>query len=131
MSAKEGSQETLVTLLGMALGLVLTKHVSSSQTVVWSTFLVLTIVHVIANYIAVSSLQFRTINASRLCALYERFSAEEFGGMTPASIGESENIIFWKTFNVVVGAKLEESDSSAACDLLESKCALAKRGKRS
>ena len=131
VSAKEGSQETLVTLVGMLLGLVLTKYVSSSQMVVWSTFFVLTVIHVIANYIAVGSLQFHTINASRLYALYECFTAEDYAGMTPAAVGKAEPILTWKSLNVRLGSTLEESDSSAACDLLENPCALVRRGKYS
>jgi hypothetical protein len=66
VSAKEGTQETAVTLLGMLCGLGLTNLLREQPDAIWIAFWVLTAVHVVANYIAVSALCLRTINTERL-----------------------------------------------------------------
>jgi hypothetical protein len=70
VAAKEGSQETAVTLLGMTLGYLFLKYASDSSDVqtnfIWGLFWILTGIHVWANYQAVRSLHFRTIDWTRL-----------------------------------------------------------------
>lgn len=68
VSAKEQSQETLVSLIGMLLGLYFIKNIedAGNPTLTIFVFGFLTVIHVIANYIAVSSLQLRTLNKIRL-----------------------------------------------------------------
>ncbi|KAF1778075.1 Root UVB sensitive family [Phytophthora cactorum] len=55
-AAKEGSQETAVKLFGLLFGMYFANAVNSSPHAVWMAFLVLTLVHVYANYNAVSCL---------------------------------------------------------------------------
>jgi hypothetical protein len=92
VNAKESTQETLVSLIGMALGVWLTKFLQSLekmndlpnvttcdasdgrtcderlltvQTITWTIFLLLTFIHVWANYIGVQRLRLRTLNYER------------------------------------------------------------------
>jgi hypothetical protein len=99
VNAKESTQETLVSLMGMALGVWLTKFLHSlekstdllhktncgvgeadvettcssqgledfmiTQTITWAIFLMLTFIHVWANYIGVQRLHLRTLNYER------------------------------------------------------------------
>nr|ABF94623.1 expressed protein [Oryza sativa Japonica Group] len=73
ISAKEGSQETLATMLGMGLGMLLA-HVTRGHALgVWVSFLSLTIFHMYANYKAVQSLSLTTLNYERSSILLQYF----------------------------------------------------------
>uniref|UniRef100_A0A7S4HQR9 Uncharacterized protein n=2 Tax=Odontella aurita TaxID=265563 RepID=A0A7S4HQR9_9STRA len=89
LSAKEGTQETLVSLLGMILGVALARYLHRLETssvcdggaeddssacdesgwnamvVSWSIFVALTILHVWANYHGVKLLRLRSLNRQR------------------------------------------------------------------
>ena len=73
LNAKEGTQETLVSLIGMLLGIALAKYLhgmekvdkSMAMTLSWTIFNFLTLVHVYVNYIGVSVLRLRTLNQER------------------------------------------------------------------
>lgn len=73
LNAKEGTQETLVSLIGMLLGIALARYlhhleqrdVSLTATVSWTIFTFLTLVHVWANYEGVKVLRLRTLNRER------------------------------------------------------------------
>ena len=70
IAAKEGSQETAVTLIGMLLGYLFLTYASDPADVqtnlIWGLFWFLTLVHVFANYQAVRSLHFRTLDWWRI-----------------------------------------------------------------
>uniref|UniRef100_K3WNG6 DUF647 domain-containing protein n=1 Tax=Globisporangium ultimum (strain ATCC 200006 / CBS 805.95 / DAOM BR144) TaxID=431595 RepID=K3WNG6_GLOUD len=72
-AAKEGSQETAVKLFGLVFGMYFANAVNSSQHAVWVAFLTLTLVHVYANYSAVSGLCIPTVNQQRGLILIQRF----------------------------------------------------------
>ena len=57
IAAKEGSQETAVTLAGMALGVLVTRLTAASAARQWAVFLLLTVLHVLFNIAAVRSLR--------------------------------------------------------------------------
>ena len=81
LNAKEGTQETLVSLVGMLLGIALARYLHrmeqqqqqreedeslmTATAVSWTIFVILTIVHVWANYIGVKLLHLRTFNRER------------------------------------------------------------------
>lgn len=84
MQAKEGAQETAVTLLGLLAGLACAGVLNSSPALQWAAFAVLTAVHVVANYLAVRTLALRTLNRSRSHALAWRFlHARRRGSASP------------------------------------------------
>lgn len=64
VSAKDGSQETAVSFLGMIIGLFLTPFLES-QFVIWTLFLIFTFLHLATNFLAVSALVFDTLNPRR------------------------------------------------------------------
>ena len=66
IAAKEGSQETAVTLLGMILGLGLVRIAVESPKTAWIAFILLTILHVYANIRAMRCLQIKRLNPERL-----------------------------------------------------------------
>jgi hypothetical protein len=82
LNAKEGTQETLVSLTGMILGIVLAKYlhrleksfthdennysdVNTATIVTWTVFIILTLLHLWANYVGVKILRLRTLNTER------------------------------------------------------------------
>jgi hypothetical protein len=73
LNAKEGTQETLVSLIGMIMGITLASHLHEleqtdkawASTVSWTIFNALTIIHVWVNYIGVRALHLRTLNRQR------------------------------------------------------------------
>lgn len=65
VSAKDGSQETMVTLLGLGLGLYVTPMLDGHIALTWAIMLVGSVLHIYANYRAVRSLQFTTFNLRR------------------------------------------------------------------
>ncbi|GFP88712.1 protein root UVB sensitive 3 [Phtheirospermum japonicum] len=65
ISAKEGSQETVATMIGMALGMLLARVTMGHSVTIWFCFLSLTIFHMYANYKAVRCLSLATLNCER------------------------------------------------------------------
>jgi len=66
VSAKDGSQETLVNLSALIASLVMLPLVSGNPFAVWTLFALFTAIHLFANYRAVKSLQLETLNLARL-----------------------------------------------------------------
>jgi len=67
--SKEGIQETMVSVLGMICGLILTQCLDRNEhqfAIVVVIFSVLTAVHIVANYIAVRSLELRSLSRRRM-----------------------------------------------------------------
>eukprot|EP00939_MAST-03C_sp_MAST-3C-sp1_P005032 g5032.t1 len=103
--AKEGAQESIVTLLGIAGGYVFlrsleayeqyaaeaeeanffvlwpfwfaTKSIVSVNEVMWMAFVALTVLHVIANVYAIGCLKLRTVNSVRFGILFDRFVTDK------------------------------------------------------
>lgn len=65
VSAKEGAQETAVTLLGLVAGSGLAQALGDSEATAWFAFIVLTAVHVWANWLGVGCLALDYINPQR------------------------------------------------------------------
>ncbi|XP_071110921.1 RUS family member 1-like [Haliotis cracherodii] len=73
VSAKDGSQETLVNLAALICNLVLVPMVTGHQFVIWMLYLVFTAVHLYANYSAVTSVVMETLNQARLHILLQSY----------------------------------------------------------
>jgi len=73
VSAKEGAQETAVTLLGLLAGGALASSLGDSPLTCWAAFLLLTLLHVWANWRGVGSLALDTINRQRAAILTRRW----------------------------------------------------------
>ncbi|KAJ8312647.1 hypothetical protein KUTeg_010020 [Tegillarca granosa] len=66
VSAKDGSQETLVNLAALICSLALIPLVTGNEMLIWSLFLLFTALHLYANYKAVTSVVMETFNQARL-----------------------------------------------------------------
>lgn len=106
LNAKEGTQETLVSLIGMLLGIALARYlhkleqkdVALTATVSWTIFVILTLVHVWANYEGVKVLRLRTLNRERatlaLDGVVEELAARSATAISSdASVVETVNLI--------------------------------------
>jgi len=113
LSAKEGVQETAVTLFGMVVGYMISPYMSvgfqdvNKTLFTWIIFFILTIFHVFANFKAVKALQFRTLNVSRLQIVCEHFVEYETI-LTVSEVAVRENIIFPRITRIKLGSKLSD-----------------------
>lgn len=73
VAAKEGSQETAVTLIGMVFGMALTKLASVNQPAAWATFWMLTVLHLWANWKALRCLKLTRFNRPRLNVVLNQY----------------------------------------------------------
>ena len=75
LTAKESTQETLVSLLGMIFGILLAKALNGlanhQEGITWAIFVVLTAVHVWANYRGVVILKLTSLNPERIRVVLE------------------------------------------------------------
>ncbi|OQR80777.1 hypothetical protein ACHHYP_17211 [Achlya hypogyna] len=93
IAAKEGSQETFVTLCGLLFGMYFANAVNHSRTSVWTAFVLLTAVHVVANYKAVTSLRIPTLNRPRAWLAVTHFRAGRTHRLSIANINAMEAIL--------------------------------------
>ncbi|KAG8095964.1 hypothetical protein GUJ93_ZPchr0013g35396 [Zizania palustris] len=106
ISAKEGSQETLATMLGMGLGMLLAHATRGHALGVWVSFLFLTIFHMYANYKAVQSLSLTTLNYERSSILLQYFM-EDGEILTPQQVSKQEHILpFWSSWRKLLRIEL-------------------------
>lgn len=92
VQAKEGAQETAVTLLGLCLGLMCSNYLNSSLTVQWTAFTALTLLHVASNYYAVRILRLRTLNRTRI-AMLASLAAHGSKSPCPATVADLEPVL--------------------------------------
>ncbi|ESR51170.1 protein root UVB sensitive 3 [Citrus sinensis] len=79
ISAKEGSQETMATMIGMALGMLLARITMGNPFAIWFSFLFLTMFHMYANYRAVRCLSLNSLNFQRSSILLQQFMETDQG----------------------------------------------------
>jgi len=106
IAAKEGIQETCVTLIGLVLGLVLTHWHGESVLITWTVFVLLTIFHVYANYRAVRCLALNSLNLQRTWILAKNY-CNQSGTTSPISVSSQEALWFWNPdVSLVIGASV-------------------------
>ncbi|KAK9857188.1 hypothetical protein WJX84_009504 [Apatococcus fuscideae] len=85
-------QETATTLVGMILGMLLTRVAAGAPVLATLAFCLLTLLHVVANILAMRALQLQTINPHRLKMLLHAFLKEE-KVPTPAEVAEQDVLL--------------------------------------
>ncbi|RDD42977.1 RUS1 family protein C16orf58-like protein [Trichoplax sp. H2] len=118
VSAKDGSQETLVNLSALIVGLFLLPAVTGNARIIWTLFFMFTMLHLYANYKAVSSVVMETLNRERLHILAYNFF--RYGSiLSPAEVCQRESVIIMKDqykLRMILGAEfIKESISSEDC----------------
>ncbi|KAL3511049.1 hypothetical protein ACH5RR_030450 [Cinchona calisaya] len=97
ISAKEGSQETVATMMGMALGMLLARITMGHSLSIWICFLSLTLFHMYANYKAVCCLSLTTLNCQRSSIILLHF-LETGQVLSPKQVSSMECVLpLWIT----------------------------------
>jgi len=110
LAAKDGSQETLVNLVALVVNLCLLPYVTDSAWFTSSIFLLLTLLHVYANYRAVSSLLLQTLNIGRLCVVLEAY-VKTSKILSIKEANQMESVLLWtKQPNISLGASLSSAN---------------------
>ncbi|ORY84370.1 root UVB sensitive family, partial [Protomyces lactucae-debilis] len=91
VNSKDGSQETIIYLIGLALGSLLVPLVQS-VTAIWTLLLVLIAVHLYMNWLACRSVQLRNLNAQRLDILKATFKLDG-RLLTPSEVAQQEAVL--------------------------------------
>ncbi|KAK9819801.1 hypothetical protein WJX72_002605 [[Myrmecia] bisecta] len=105
VAAKEGSQETATTIVGMLLGLVLTTATSGRPLFTWLLFAVLTLLHVFANVKAVRALHLTSLNPTRTELLVEEF-LRQGQVLRPEDLAATETLLVPPLRSLLLGDKL-------------------------
>ncbi|CAB4295375.1 unnamed protein product [Prunus armeniaca] len=92
ISAKEGSQETVATMVGMALGMLLARITMGHPLAIWVSFLSLTMFHMYANYMAVRCLALNSLNPERCSILLQHFMRTG-QVLSPEQVSKMEHIL--------------------------------------
>ncbi|RVE69875.1 hypothetical protein OJAV_G00082250 [Oryzias javanicus] len=91
ISAKDGSQETLVNLAGLIVSLILIPLITDNFSLSLSLFFLFTILHLFANYKAVRSVVMETFNQARLSIVLQQYLKDKrilkFKKNTPIKLG--------------------------------------------
>lgn len=112
VSAKDGSQETLVNLLALVVNIFLLHTIKRDRLIVWCLYFILTALHLYANYRAIRTLHLRTFNWNRfvlLCEYYFRHGNIQ----TIEYINRNEPILteVHQTIRCYVGIQLNKQDA--------------------
>jgi len=110
VQAKEGTQETFVSMVGLMLGtLLLRQGLTTSFEVRFGFFIALTLIHVYTNYLGVKVLQLKTINRGRLFIILQNLQGKHISKgdfISPKIAAQCEPIIpahyldFWRLYGI-------------------------------
>ncbi|KAI0550337.1 DUF647-domain-containing protein [Xylaria curta] len=115
LNAKDGSQETVISLLGMLAGSVFVRFVQG-RLAVWLWTVTLVGLHLWTNYQAVRSVQLRTLNKQRATLLYTEF-LRSGRVLRPDQVAAKERILHWKAPNIDYARKPPATGEITTADL--------------
>ncbi|XP_028456537.1 RUS family member 1 isoform X2 [Perca flavescens] len=109
ISAKDGSQETLVNLAGLLVSLILIPLVTDNLILTLSLFFLFTVLHLFANYKAVRSVVMETLNEARLSIVLQQYLSDR-RMLSPLEANQREPVFleFRKTVPIKLGVRLQE-----------------------
>ncbi|KAM9346557.1 RUS family member 1 isoform 1-T2 [Symphorus nematophorus] len=109
ISAKDGSQETLVNLAGLLISLILVPLVTDNPILTLSLFFFFTVLHLFANYKAVRSVVMETFNEARLSIVLQQYLRDK-QILSPLKANQREPVFleFRKTVPIKLGVRLHE-----------------------
>ncbi|TKA67954.1 hypothetical protein B0A49_07548 [Cryomyces minteri] len=93
LNAKDSSQETVISLMGMLAGSLVVSWVSSPLAT-WSTLLLLLSIHLATNHAAVRAVSMRTLNRQRANLVFSHL-IEDDEVLTPEEVSKKERIFDW------------------------------------
>lgn len=92
VSAKDGSQETLVNLAALMCSFILVPLVTGHHLLIWTLFCLFTALHLYANYSAVTSVVMETFNQARLHILVNEYFRTETV-LSPREVNRREPVL--------------------------------------
>ncbi|XP_022595067.1 RUS1 family protein C16orf58 homolog isoform X2 [Seriola dumerili] len=109
ISAKDGSQETLVNLAGLLISLILIPLITDNPVLTLSLFFLFTMLHLFANYKAVRSVVMETFNEARLSIVLQQYLRDK-RILSPLEANQREPVFleFTKTVPIRLGVRLQE-----------------------
>uniref|UniRef100_A0A8C5AI20 Zgc:162613 n=1 Tax=Gadus morhua TaxID=8049 RepID=A0A8C5AI20_GADMO len=115
ISAKDGSQETLVNLAGLLISLVLIPLVTDNPALTLSLFFLFTALHLFANYKAVRSVVMETFNEARLSIVLQQY-LRDGRVLSPADANRQEPVFldFRRTASIKYGVRLRDEELQLA-----------------
>ncbi|XP_029462688.1 RUS1 family protein C16orf58 homolog isoform X2 [Rhinatrema bivittatum] len=115
VSAKDGSQETLVNLAGLLVSLLLIPLVADNLRLTYALYVLFTSLHLYANYRAVRGVVMETLNQARLRILVENF-LREGKVLAPPAANAMEPVlpVYHQDLTVILGAPLLSLASSVS-----------------
>jgi hypothetical protein len=123
VAAKDNSQETVVNLLGLLVNLWVSSLVADRQFLVWGLFTVFTVLHLWANYMAVSVVCMEAFNQNRLHVMMEHYLSTGVV-LDPATVNAREPIIARSTR--ILSYRLGANVSSVVTSSAEFRAAVAR-----
>uniref|UniRef100_A0A3Q0RGE0 RUS family member 1 n=1 Tax=Amphilophus citrinellus TaxID=61819 RepID=A0A3Q0RGE0_AMPCI len=105
ISAKDGSQETLVNLAGLLVSLILIPLVTDNPVLTLCLFFLFTVLHLFANYKAVRSVVMETFNEARLSIVLQQYLKDK-RILSPPEANQKEPVLFGTSFGQTVPIKL-------------------------
>nr|CAB3226528.1 UPF0420 protein C16orf58 homolog [Phallusia mammillata] len=111
VSAKDGSQETLVNLMALITSLMMTPLLANNPLLTWTLFLIFTVLHIYANYQAVSSVVMETFNRHRFDNAVDHYVA--YKALKPPQANYSEPLFKVIKYDwLQLGCKLQDLELS-------------------
>uniref|UniRef100_A0A671P626 RUS1 family protein C16orf58 homolog n=1 Tax=Sinocyclocheilus anshuiensis TaxID=1608454 RepID=A0A671P626_9TELE len=110
ISAKDGSQETLVNLAGLLVSLALIPLVTDNPLLTFILFFLFTVLHLFANYKAVRSVVMETLNEARLSIVLHRYLLDG-QLLSPVEANEKEPVFLSQSIKCTVLLSLTASFS--------------------
>ncbi|KAL0993295.1 hypothetical protein UPYG_G00105790 [Umbra pygmaea] len=114
ISAKDGSQETLVNLAGLLVSLMLIPLVTDNSPLTLVLFFLFTILHLFANFKAVRSVVMETLNEARLSIVLQQY-LKDGRVLSPLEANHKESVFleFTRTVPIRLGVRLRELVSTS------------------
>lgn len=114
VSAKDGSQETMVNLAALICSLIILPYVTQNYVLMWLIFVLMTTIHLFANYYAVKSVVMETFNAERFRIVTEHYLQTNQGQILSISEANKRESVFLLPLNretavVRLGVSLDDT----------------------
>ncbi|KAM4534891.1 RUS family member 1 [Fundulus diaphanus] len=109
ISAKDGSQETLVNLAGLLVSLLLVPLITDNPILTLTLFFLFTVLHLFANYKAVRSVVMENFNEARLSIVMQQYLKDR-QILSPLEANRKEPVFFQfgKSPQVKLGVRLQD-----------------------
>jgi hypothetical protein len=120
LSAKDESQETIVRLIGILGGFIMLSYLPKepSLTLIWLLYFIFTFLHLLCNYLAVSSCALRSFNDQRIRVIVKLWMDSKLSKIpSPMQVARHESILsplFSQHSRIDVGCEIDQESIQLA-----------------